>query len=125
MTEVKAIIFRKNPAPPEVQSGKQAKLFIIREPEALCALHYWLLTRKYNTYIESKDSKGNTLLGLIYDYCLGTQPSNRRMKRGLIVVWNHDLVVPAQKIILNNMAIENPYGSWLHDKTLETLNTVG
>lgn len=121
---MRSIVFRKHPPPPEVQSGDQARIFVVRAPEALGAIKYWLITRKYNQFIESRDSLGNTLLGLIWDYDLGIMPSQRRKERGLIAVWDPDLVVPAKKIILHYLTIENPYAHWWHDMKLFGLKNV-
>ena len=115
---MRPVVFRRYPPPPEVQSGDQARIFIVRAPEALGALKYWLITRRYNQFIESHDSLKNTLLGLIWDYDLGKMPSQRRKERGLIVVWDPDLVVPTKKVLLHYITMENEYARWWHDMKL-------
>jgi hypothetical protein len=116
---LKAFVFRKYPPEPWVQSGDNAKHFYIREDHHLRTLKYWLLTLKYNTFIESLDARGNTALELIYDYEPGVQHSRRRKERGMIVVWEKSLVNPAAKIILNHMTLDNEYSLWLRDAQIE------
>lgn len=118
---MKQIVFRAGERPPHVQAGDQARIFVVRAPEALGALKYWLVTRKYNTFIESHDSVKNTLLGLIYDYDLGKMPSERRKERGLITIWTPELVVPAKRVVLHYLNLENEYARWWHDQKLENL----
>ena len=115
---MRSVVFRREPPPPEVQSGDQARIFVVRAPEALGALKYWLITRRYNQFIESHDSLKNTLLGLIWDYDLGKMPSQRRKERGLIVVWEPELVVPTKKVLLHYLTMENEFARWWHDMKL-------
>lgn len=119
---MKQIVFRAGEMPPHVQAGDQARLFVIRAPEALGALKYWLSTRRYNTFIESEDSVKNTLLGLLYDYDLGQMPSQRRKERGLITVWTPELVIPTTRVVLHYMDLNNEYARWWHDMKLEKIN---
>jgi hypothetical protein len=112
-------VFRKHPPPPEVQSGDQAKHFYVREDHHLKALKYWLLTRKYNSFNQSLDSRGNTLLELIYDYEPGIHPSRRRKERGMIVMWKKSLFNSTIKVILNHMIVDNEYHHWWRDSQIE------
>lgn len=101
---------KKPPAFSGQDPARQENLFVIRNEAGLGALRFWLMSRKYNTFIESTDARGNPIMGLLWDYHLGRQPSPKRMERGLVVFWDKKLQKAGAQIILNHIAIENEYG---------------
>lgn len=122
---LKAFIFRQRPTPPEVQRGKRAKWFLIRNDDALKPLKYWLGSYKYNTFDEGRDERGNLLVTLINDCDPGNKASTRRKALTKVEIWRPDLVIPTKKAVLQKMTIDNEYVRWWHDNELEELNRHG
>lgn len=101
MRNLKTIVFRKYPRPPEVQAGDRAKWYIVRHPDALQPLKYWLLSREYHSFTEGLDDRGNTLLNLTYESdVLGARCLR---DRGIIAVWERSLIKPVKALIEDHM----------------------
>jgi len=101
------------PAPPRPDENR----FIVKNKGDLQALKGWLVSKKFNTFVESKDGKGQQIFGLLWDYHLGMEPSPSRKERGLVLIKQSYLVQPVALAILNAMAIESEYGKiWQSQK---------
>lgn len=103
---------------------KSKEPFIVQDHAGVTALKYWLQSKKYNTFIETNDKNGNTLYGLLWDYDLGSFPSNKQSKRGLIVVIERNIGNKTGLVVANGMSTETEYGRLLK-KSKHDLYTYG
>lgn len=90
-------------------TGNPDNLFIIKDYSGIAALKYWLKNRQYNCFIKSKDKRGKTLFGLIWDYNLGSFPSPNRRERGAIIVLDDAYMKETALKIIAGMKVENDY----------------
>lgn len=103
----------------EMRHPKADNFFIVKNKSDLYQLKGWLQNRKYNTFVESQDKNGKPLIGLLWDYHLGSFPSPSRGKRGVILVSDKNLLKQTLINTINHISVECDYGDCWRKKQMD------
>lgn len=94
-------------------------LFVVKNKGDLHKLREWLTEKRFNTFIETKDSTDQQLFGLIWDDQLGSFPSLKRMDRGAVVVKQKYLIKMVAIEIINKMIVESEFGKYFRKSKMD------